>query len=325
MFRFSDCNFFAFIKMPGIPAAILFLFLFFTVTNISSQQVISNNSPKAVVKNIERYDEGLFSAPKSFIQNVGQYGQTMKGNQNMGKIMYAYEGLEMPILFTPKGLIHLQRKIENISHEEEERLEKQGIPEEEIERKKNITERVITMEWLDANPDVEIIEEEKTASYHTYFTQKEKAYGYKVITYKNLYPGIDVVYSFTQSNKPGFEYSFLVRPGADLAAVKLKYGGDIKSIKTDDKGNLIIRSDIDGISSSIPISYYGENLLSKTSGDIKTDYTIENNQIGFSFPNGYDNTKAIVIDPFVSGTGNLTGLNAGKAKDVDFDYMVIFM
>src|SRR5437764_1459682 len=37
-------------------------------------------------------------------------------------------------------------------------------------------------------------------------------------------------------------------------------------------------------------------------------------------PQNYDHTKSLIIDPFVSATGNLTGLNSGKAKDVDFDY-----
>ncbi len=253
----------------------------------------------------------------------------MAGYENMGVIQYGYEGAGMPVLFTAKGLIHLQRKVQKISHAEEERLEKQGVPEEEIERKRKLTDRVITMEWIGANPDVEIISEERTTHYHTYGTMQGKAYGYKKIIYKNIYPGIDAVYSFTNNAKAGFEYSLLVQAGADLSAVKLKYGGDIKTITTDSKGNLVIRSDIDGILSTIPVSYYGSRILNRkisdaratgSSGQVKSVYKIDGSQISFSFPQGYDNTKAIVIDPFVSGTGSLSGLNAGKAKDVDFDY-----
>lgn len=100
------------------------------------------------------------------------------------------------------------------------------------------------MEWLGANSAVKINAEEQTAAYHTYCMLTEKAYSYKKITYKNLYPGIDVMYSFTQNDEPGFEYSLLVPPGADLSIVKLKYGAGVKSITTDNKGNLVIRSDI---------------------------------------------------------------------------------
>lgn len=245
----------------------------------------------------------------------------MKGFEQMGELKFGYEGLGMPILFTQKGLIHLHRKVENISKEEEEQLEKKGIPEEEIERKKNITDRTITMEWIGANENIEIIREEKTFDYHTYGMLTEKAYGYKKIIYKNIYEGIDVVYSFTNNNKLGFEYSLIVQPGADLSKVKMLYGGDVKTITLNSKGNLIIKTDIDGIEETLPVSYYGNKLLDKNIGDFKSEYTITNNEIGFSFAEGYDKTKEIIIDPFVSSTNNLTATNAGKAKDVDFDYV----
>jgi hypothetical protein len=120
-----------------------------------------------------------FNAASSFIENKGQYGTTYKGQENMGSILYGFEGHSMPILLTKKGLIYLQRKVENISKEEEKKLEKQGIPEEEIEHKKIVTDRAITMEWLGANANVEIIQEQKTYDYHTYGLIQEKTYGYK--------------------------------------------------------------------------------------------------------------------------------------------------
>jgi hypothetical protein len=291
------------------------LLIFAALGNVSFAQSVS--APSA--KSISNLKLSLNSAG-SFIENIGQYGPTMKGYEAMGKLVYGYEGLGVPVLFTPKGLIHLQRKVEKLSHEEEEKLERAGAKEAEIEYQKNITDRTITMEWLGANPDVKIIAEEKEAAYHTYGMLPDKAYGYKKITYKNLYPGIDVVYNFTNNTKPGFEYNLIVHPGADLSVVKMKYGGDVKKIKTDNKGNLVISSDIDGISITIPVSYYGERLLNKNNGEVKTGYKIENNEISFSFPQGYDNTKPIILDPFVSSTANLTGVFAGKAIDVDYDY-----
>jgi SprB repeat len=262
----------------------------------------------------------VLSSGTSFIENKGQYGKTMAGYENMGAILYGYEGLEMPVLFTPKGLIHLHRKSDPITKAEEERLEKQGIPEAVIERKKNITDKVITMEWAGSNPDVKIETSERTNDYHGYGMLAEKAFGYKKITYKNIYPGIDAVYTLSNDKKAGFEYSLVVQPGADLSLVKIKYGGDVKTIETDSKGNLIISSPIDGISVTVPVSYYGDRIMNRSNGEINTRYKISGREIRLSFPGGYDATKAVVIDPFVTGTGNLLGLNAGKARDVDFDY-----
>jgi gliding motility-associated-like protein len=237
----------------------------------------------------------------------------------MGTILYGYEGNDMPVLFTKKGLIHLQRKVENISKKEEERLEKEGLPEEEIERKKNVTDRVITMEWVGANTNVEIIKEEKTYDYHTYGLLTKKAYGYKKITYKNLYNGIDLVYSFINNDKIGFEYSLILEPGADIEGVKMKYGGDITKIKKSKNRNLLIETDIGGIEESIPFTYYQNDTNSKEQG-IKTEYKINSNEVVFSFGDAYDSTKKIIIDPFISSTNNLDGTYAGKAKDIDFDY-----
>ncbi len=197
-----------------------------------------------------------FTSANSFIENKGQYGSTYKGQENMGSILYGFEGHSMPILFTKKGLIYLHRKVKSISKEEEKKLEKQGLPEEEIEHKKIVTDRAITMEWLGVNNNVEIIQEEKTYDYHTYGLIKEKAYGYKKITYKNLYNGIDLVYSFTNNSKIGFEYSLHVAAGADVHQIKMQFGGDVKTITKDKQGNLLIQSDIEGIKESTPISYY---------------------------------------------------------------------
>jgi hypothetical protein len=256
----------------------------------------------------------------SFIENIGQYGNQVAGYESMGSIQYGYEGLNMPVLFTSKGVIYLQRKTAPLSHRQEEKFEKQGLPEEEIERKRNVTDRVITMEWIGANKNVAIVAENKTAGYHTYGLLQTKASGYAKIIYKELYPGIDLVYSFTPDKKEGFEFSLLVKPGASLNAVSMKFGGDTKKIKQDEKGNLLIQSDIEGISISIPVSYYGNQVLNKSAGTIPTLFKTKDNQIRFSFPKDYDHTKELVIDPFVTGTGSLLGLNAGKAKDVDFDY-----
>lgn len=47
------------------------------------------------------------AATGMFIENIGQYGQTVTGYEAFGVVKYGYEGLEMPVLFTEKGIIHL--------------------------------------------------------------------------------------------------------------------------------------------------------------------------------------------------------------------------
>lgn len=257
-----------------------------------------------------------------FIENVGQYGDTLPMHGNLGKILFGYEGLDMPVLFTSNCIIHLQRKVEQPSKEAKEKMERKGVSAEDIARQIKTTNRVITMQWLNANADVEIIKEDLAQGYSTYGMLPNKATGYKKITYHNLYNGIDLVYSFNQNNNVGYEYSLLLKPGADLSKVKISFGGDVKSIRKDRRGNLIIKSDIEGITQTIPVSYFAENKTENINKAEKlyTTFSITDNELSFKLPDNYDRSKSLVIDPFVTGTGSFTGGNAGKAKDVDFDY-----
>ncbi len=289
--------------------------------------VFSQNPSLGVTKlTLSKLSNGLINSQNIFIENIGQYGESMTGYTKMGNIKYGFEGFDMPVLFTTKGLIHLQRKIEKLSDQEERKLEKKNTPEEEIERKRKVTEKFITMEWLGANPQPEIIAEETTTDYHTYGLLKGKARGFKKITYKDLYSGIDLIYYFTNSGKLGFEYSIVVKPGADISQVKMKYGGDVKKIVTDKNGNLNIFSTINGICETVPVSFISVTNQLKLKQDIKTEKSFyktsfqkDNNIISFAIAD-YDKTKTLIIDPFISSTSNLTGANNGIAKDVDFDY-----
>ncbi len=305
---------------------ILMRFILFIVL-VCYVPVFSQTPGNAIVKPQKVISmKGLNISRNAFIKNIGQYGDTMAGHGKMGSIKYGYESNNMLVLFTPKGLMHLHRKIGRPSEQEEKELKRLGVPEEEIEQRATVTERVITMEWEDTNPDVEIIAEEETSDYHTYGLVQDKAYGYRKITYKNLYPGIDVIYHFTNTNKTGFEYSIILQPTANLALVKMKYGGDTKSIKIDKAGNLVINSGINGVIETGAAAFSSMHALVKLSVDEETpqqrynvSYQLKNKLISLNVP-GYDKTKTLVIDPFVSNTGSLTGLNSAKAKDIDFDY-----
>ena len=275
------------------------------------------------IKFVTGKDGDLFGKEKSFIENIGQYGDSLSNAFNMGKTLFGYEGLDMPVLFTSKGLIHIHRKVIAPSHEERERMERQKIPVEEINKKTTVIDKYITLEWVGANPNVQITSEDSTQAYHTYGMLQIKARSFKKITYHDLYPGIDVIYFFKEGNVAGFEYSLIIHPGADLNQVQLKYGGDVKTIKKGLKGKLIISSGINSITETQPQSFY-EN-VSPTGGVEKIivgviETSKAGNIISFHSAKTIDATKTLIIDPFVSNTNNLTGFNQGKAKDIDFDF-----
>lgn len=294
------------------------IILLFSIKGFS--QTLSRNLTGSNNYNLSN---GLISSQNSFIENIGQYGDAMPTHAEMGKIKYGFEGFAMPVLLTQNGLIYLQRKVEKISEKEERKLEKRKVPEEEIEKKRKVTDKLITMQWLGANSEPEIIAEETTSDYHTYGLLNSKARAFRKITYKNLYPNIDVVYYFPGPSKKGFEYSIVVRPGGDVSLVKMKYGGDVKKIFTDKNKNLNIRSQLGDIIETSPVSFINSGaevlIASEVENKLNTSFSQDENIVSFVVEK-YDKTKTLIIDPFVSSTGNLTGANNAIAKDVDFDY-----
>jgi gliding motility-associated-like protein len=290
-----------------------------TATNKTVSSSGKSLSVKPLLHALAGTDTDLFGTKTRYIENIGQYGTTFPGYSQLGNILYGYEGLNMPVLLSQKGIVHLQRKIKKLSEKEMERLERKGMSEEEIREKVLPINKTIAMEWVNANPNPEIVAEEPAGGYHTYGLLKGKARAFAKITYKNIYPGIDAVYSFlpgVAASQAGYEYSLIIRPEADISAVKMKFSGDVNKIKKDKEGNLIISSNIEDIIQTAPACYYATDKSEKLS----IAFDITNKEVSFKLDEDYKRNSNIIIDPFVTSTANLTGNYSGIAKDIDFDY-----
>ncbi|MBL0355682.1 MAG: hypothetical protein IPP72_01800 [Chitinophagaceae bacterium] len=307
-------------NLHSIQKFLLSILCFFCIGNIIAQKIPSLSSNSNTVTNNA---VASFGNSFCFIEQLGQYETGLQSAQQ-DKIYAGFEGFSAPVLFTGKGLVFLQKKETRLSHEEEEQLEKKGLPEEEIERRRNVITKAVSVEWLNANANPEIVLLDKTSDYYTYGKMPGKAYGYKKILYKNMYPGIDVVYSIQPQHTTGFEYSLIVHPGADPSVIRMKYSGDVLKLKLDSDGSLLVKTGIDAIVQSGLTAFEStdENAVHvlPASTLVETKFEIENNEVRFLVKGGYEHSKILVIDPFVSSAAALTGAAAGKAKDVDFDY-----
>ena len=301
------------LKLFTIPCLILTCTL---LAHHSTAQVNELVPGKTMARNFPEPSgirKDIFGAGIGFIENKGQYGVAFPGHESLGDILYGYEGTGAPVLFTKKGIIYFQRKFRR----EKYRKEKDGRMENEYGNL--FTDNIIAIEWLNARSDPEVIAEEILPAYHIYGMIKEKAYAYRTITLKEMYPGIDILYSFSGNKERGFEFSILVKPGADLSKVKMHLGGDTRSVKKGKDGKLIISSAIGAISFSAPVSFYTDQ--ANRNNSIHTNFDLGGyNTIGFQPGSNYDKSKELLIDPFVSTTTTLTGANTGVALDIDFDY-----
>ncbi len=131
-------------------------------------------------------------------------------------------------------------------------------------------------------------------TYNNYFIgNEEKKWAvdckiYTAVTYKNVYPNIDVRYYSTQEK---LKYDFIVHPGGNPSSIAMRYDGvDKLSIKNKE---LIVGTSIGDVKEIAPYSYQ-TNLTNKS--DITTKYVIRDNVVTFDVSN-YDPSATLIIDP----------------------------
>ncbi|HTB32582.1 MAG TPA: gliding motility-associated C-terminal domain-containing protein [Bacteroidia bacterium] len=259
-----------------------------------------------------------------FIENKGQYdGKIQTGD----KILFAARTGPGFAYFTTKGVVYRYDEFVGkdgksyMSRKKKEEEHKEGEDDNDDEFIKDIP-HFLSATWKGSNSAVTISTDEKLPGYYNFPLGEEsnarksvKTSGYKKITYNNIYPGIDAVYSFTKG-KAGFEYTLIVHPGANLAAVKLAYDGE-KKMKVDGNGSLVVGCSWGKLTDHTPVSHYEEN------GDnVQTSYTITNNEESFSV-NNRNSSNTLIIDPWVTlWTTTVLASNSSNdgAYDLDYDY-----
>jgi hypothetical protein len=158
---------------------------------------------------------------KNFIENKGQF--FIKDKLKPEEISYAASIDGVTYYFTKTGYVmqHFAKQ-KNTESEMEELKEKAGSKEKEGEEEKEFHYKTVSqfhqMQWQGTNPNVQIVAEDVVSNYYTYSDANDKqgkttikAQAYKKLTYKNLYPFIDVVYEFP-ADTTGIKYSIYLPP-----------------------------------------------------------------------------------------------------------------
>ena len=241
---------------------------------------------------------------RNFIENKGQFDNDLNGNYKIEALLD--NGAEK-IYFTNKGLVYELVKRFPLTEEQREAKEKG----------KHVSPKPpkiyhVNMSWLNASSNIGIEKSERQSHYFTYGEAKYNSYAYKKLTYKNVYPNIDIEYTIPQDRDYGIKYNVIVHPGANVADVKIAYSGDVEKIKQTKEGDILIKTPLEDITEKAPKSFYDNKQA------VQSLFSLNDEIIGFSLPNGYDKNKTLVIDPFVSSVTSLTSNN--MAFDVDYDY-----
>ncbi len=246
-----------------------------------------------------------FGYQKAFIENKGQF-TIPDAFGNPSPVLFAVDHGGTKIYFTKKGItytfLETSKKQKDARELERERREEIEHPEDHARHEKEehqlkIKADQVTMLWQNANPNADIEGSDVSIDYHNYnFKQTNGEYkslsnikAFKKITYKNIYPNIDIEYVF--SEKGGLKYSLTLHPGANSSLIKMVYNSHVS---LNSVGEIHIDTKFGDIIDHAPLSFYQQNNTSIVSSNfIKTS-----NTVSFQLAN-YDNTKTVVIDPWI--------------------------
>jgi gliding motility-associated-like protein len=244
---------------------------------------------------------------RSFIPNYGQFEQHGT-DQVKPTVLYAHDGTGEDYLFTKDGVV-LEfsdlKQAKKSEAEKEARLERkqQGFYSlkawqdfENVGHRLAITYDHLSAKWLGNNPDAVLVPSQKKGFTHSYTyiddtgqtVNKASIDAFEKITYKNMYPNIDVVYEFHPDG--GLKYSLIVRPGADLSLVQLHYS-KVPQLNSD--GTLRISTEFGEVIDHAPFTFYADD----HNQTIPSAFSVNGNTVSFDVAN-YDQQRTIVIDPW---------------------------
>jgi len=162
--------------------------------------------------------------------------------------------------------------------------------------------------------------ENQLEGYANYFLGNNPAlwasevYGYKQVAYDQVYLGIHVL---AHQEQGAFKYDFILEPGANHLDIQLEYTGTngLELVN----GDLIVSTAIGPIIEKAPIAW--QTTANGEKQEVKCEYVLNGNTLGFSFPNGYNAFLPLIIDPVViaSTLSGTTGPGANYGHSATYD------
>ncbi len=258
---------------------------------------------------------------KVFIENKGQFDG--KNDRSRTQVYYGVDNMGFQIYYNASGLTYrmdqwgitekdYKRFMEMESGDEEgEKEDKEEM--DEIRRSKLLKSAIVHVEWLGSNPNVKIVPSGLSQEYFNYgggTPEKSinNAKAYTKLTYVDLYPGIDLEYTFHE--KEGTKYALIVHPGADASKIKMKYSG-MDNLSIDKQGNIRLQTCMGEIVDHAPLTFL------EGGKEMESSFNVDRNIISFKLPLTINHhTSSIVIDPW---TTNPLFTATNKGLDVESD------
>jgi len=126
------------------------------------------------------------------------------------------------------------------------------------------------------------------------------------IVYSEVYPKVDLVFFFDARGRLTFEYH--VGPGGNPSQIAIRYSG-VEQLRLTDGGQIVGNGGGGGFHQSAPVTYQTHEAIREV---VSSHHVLPSpNVVAFQFPEGFDSSRTLVIDPTVEfstywGSGGAT-------------------
>ncbi len=240
------------------------------------------------------FENKVFSKfPLLFIKNQGQLDD---------EVAYYVKGSDKTLYFTSRGIT-----IALVGDEKKEGKQRWAV----------------RLEFLNANPSVKPIGEQKQNAVFSYFKGKPEEWKtgvptYSRLVYRDLWPGIDLVYS---CNINQLKHEFIVQPGADPQQIRLAYHG-ASNVRIQKTGKLQVITPVRSFEDDKPFAYQeSRGDRSEVSIRYELDRGTEEGAHSYAFELGpYNQKQPLVIDPaWLVYCGYIGGNDGDSISDITVD------
>src|ERR1043165_5444969 len=258
-----------------------------------------NNPATPVAPNKARVAENFGLLPLSFEVNKGQTDQAVK---------FLSHGPGYDLFLTSTEAVLRVQKPRALQADKSKEAADANVREGTVLRLK--------MLGVNATPEVE--GQEELPGKVNYFIGNDPAKWrrnvstYRKAYFKDIYPGIDVVY---YGNQRELEYDFVVGPGANPKLIRFVVEG-AEQIRLDKAGKLLLGLKDGEVSLNKPVIYQVDENGSRR--EVKGEYVINGKEVRFKLER-FDASKPLIIDPVLSYSTLLGSNNGDQAFGIAVD------
>jgi hypothetical protein len=254
------------------------------------------------------------SVTRAATANYGKLPMTFEANQGQtaSDVKFLSRGPGYVVYLTAGAMVFSARASQ-VTPKSDSPVHSQGS----ASQKANNT--VIQLGMVGANPNPVAVGEQPQTGKVNYFIGRDKSKWqtnvatYSKVRYKDIYPGIDLVY---YGNPSQMEYDFEIAPGANPKQIQFDVKG-ADSVSVDgSSGDLVLQTKQGALHMKSPVLYQTVN---KMKLPITGGYSMKSStRVAFSLT-GYDKSKPLVIDPVLLYSTYLGGLASDQAVGVSVD------